>query len=573
MINQISSPEKVVSGTSISRHVSAFAPIIFQFQRKDFVTTNYSDSSGNIQIDIATTDASLFTEGDEVYFYGVDALGEVVEGSAVVLSATVTSFTQIVIDLNYVALTLTSQYIILSSVYNEYAADFEVFSVRTDEKIPGAAQSIKPKSNGLIEFDVSPFVRALDLVNNFDYLSPANILEIAQPFYLMIGETFGGSSTSKSRLDSNDYFACMYYPPVGGQYGANMGDLLAFPGGDSEEVGEFLTDFETPTFFEGWPFSLEFIYYPEGSIDALQLTTLQQDINSTNLSETDAAIVVDDLSEPVQVPIVETILSNTYQIKATIGGITAFSFRTAFNPATDGTFDPSISTSSGVATWLFENFSTLSGNGISTSGNGLDGTNQLVKISNLDPSVITAFDAQNDRITGVFSAVELVNCTIIRLQNNQITAFFGPKSTNAAVNELTFDENAGLTDLFLSGYNNLQGVLSATDCNIGYIDWPSSPHPISLYLSDNNLPYMNFRTAFPNMGAANDIEVDLSDNGFNQSEVNSYILDFDRVFPASYTGRVIRLDGSSNSAPNLANPAVAAAKASLISKGVTIYHS
>lgn len=574
MIEQIASPEQTVVGTSVSRHVAAFAPIIFQFQRKDWTTTGYSNYGGSVQITIATTDTSLFSLGDSVYFYASDGGSNTVSGVATITLVNVTTDTQIVIDLDYSSFTPVFQYINLLTVYSDYTADFEVHSPRTNLQIDGAAQSVKSTKTGLVEFDVSPYVRNLPLIESFDFSGQQNCPEIAQPFFLMVGETKNGTSGSKSRLDSADYWSIMYYPPIGGSFGSNMGDYVGFPGGSAEESGAFLDDFESPTFFQGWPFSLEFLYSPNGVVDALSMNTVQRDQNSVDLSDTETTIVVDDLEEPIKVAIDETILSPTRKIAVSIGGVTLFSLRTNFDPATDGTFDPSIVTTSGIATWLFENLSIMNGNGISTTGNGLDGTIQSVQIVNLDPAVITSLDAQNDKIYGAFAAASLPNLTLLRLQDNGLTAFYGPKATTAAMAEFNLSNNPGLTDVFMDGYSNLQGTVNLSNCAIVYISFPQGvTNAINLDLSNNSLGYVNLLRAFPNLGGANNITVDVSDNGLSQSQVNSYILDFDRNFPASYTGRNIYIDGT-NSAPNLANPSVAAAINSLsVTKSVNVVHN
>jgi len=574
MLQLVETPSEFLAGTSVSRHNSGLAPMIFKLQRQDFQTTNYADNGGSIEVRIATTDTSLFSLNDQVYFKATDN-ATTVEGTASITSVTVTSYTVIVIDLPFVSMTPVSQFINLVEVYYNYEANIEYYSVRDDSKI--AAESRSADSSGIIRFDASPFVRSLDLTEDFDFLTPANDLKIAVPFYFKAGETKLATTSTPSRIDANDYFSILAAVAPGRQFGSNLGAELAFPGSTTVEQGLFLTDFERPRKFEGWPFSLSFMYFPNGIVDNLFISADEYDNNGTQLNASTDAISVPDLTEPIKIPLLPGGLqSGSEYILVSIEGTATFSFLTIINPGTDGTFDPSISTSSGTANWLFQDLSSILGsNSISTSGNGLDGTSQSVEISNLDPSVITGIDFQNDKISGKFIALALVNCVSFQLQDNVITSFTAP-ATSAAVTLVNLSSNPGLAAVDISGLSNVSGTINLSDCALtssGLVLPINCSNPISSFdLSGNSLSYTNFATAFPNLGNINSASINLADNGLSQTEVNAFIMDFDRIFTGSFTSRSIIIDGT-NSAPNLSIPAVAAAVASLNSKNVTVFYT
>lgn len=572
MIEQISNPGKTVLGTSVSRYVSNQAPIIFEYQRKDWLTTNYGDYLGNVTVRIATTDTSLFTVGDTVFFYATDG-ATTVSGVATVDNITVTSYTEIVLSLPYQALTPTEQYINLNTVYSDYAANIEVYGVRDDSEAK-TTQSISPDKTGLVRFDARPFVAIDQPTEDYVANQVQNDLLISFPFYLKVGEYYDYTTIAATRLDPEDYTATQYIPTIASKYGQNLGLELSFPGGSGDEIGQFLTDFEKPTFFKGWPFTLTFLYVPNGVIDNLSAVIKEYDRNGTLLATTSSGFTVEDLTEPIKLQIIQNLTANTCLLRVSIEGTTTFSFLTIINPGGGaGTFDPSISTSSGIADWLFEDSSTLSGNGISTSGNGLDGSSQVVRISNLDPSVITSVDFSDDKISGKFDASTLVNCTLLRLQDNVITSFTGAV-TSASMTEIDLSNNPGLLTADLSGYTNLGGILNLSDCSIGPggLSLPSSNQAFTSFdLSGNSLGYINLGV-LTNLGGVNGSTVNLADMGLTQNQVNSYIIDLNRIMPTGYTGRVIQIDGT-NSAPNLTNPAVIAALASLSGKNVTVNYS
>jgi len=471
-----------------------------------------------------------------------------------------------------VAITPSEQFINLVEVYYNYEADIEYLSARDDSKI--AAESRSPDSKGVIRFDASAFLRDFELVESFDFADSANDLAVMVPFYFKIGETYLTTTTSPVRINSNNFFA-VAADPIFRIRGANMGEELGFAGATPGlQQGAFLTDFEKPRIFEGWPFSLSFMYVPNGLIDNLFASGEEYDINKTELNSSDIAISVSDLTEVIKVPVFPSgKQQNTDSILFAITGSSTFSFLTSYDPIS-GTFDPAISTSSGIATWFFEDLSIMNGNSISTSGNGLDGTEQTVEIVNLDPSVITAIDFVDDVISGRFDASNLVNCPIYRLSNNQITTFEG--GNDRTVTELDLSGNGTLAAVNISKWTSLQGILNLSNCNLGTgaVQFPNNNQNSfsSFDLSNNSLGYINLATAFPNIADQNSAVIDLSDNGMNQSEVNAYIIDLNRMIGSGYTGRVIHINGS-NAGPNLINPSVTAALAGLSGNGVTVNYT
>jgi hypothetical protein len=570
MISQISNPGKTVLGTSVSRHVSGRAPIIFEYQRKDFITTNYGNYGGSVQIEIATT-SNLFTLGDKVYFFATDGATEVA-GVGTIDQISQTSSTVLVISIPYQAITPTEQYINLNTHYNDYAANLEIYNVRDDSEAI-ATKDLTPDKTGLVKFDVKPFVSNFPLKGSYNATAAQNDLLFTIPFYIKIGESYDQTTTTPARIDPEDYYSAYFLPEIGSPYGQNLGLELAFPGASGDEEGRFLMDFEKPTFFAGWPFALTFHYVPNGVIDNLSKVVKELDQNDTLLATTSGGFTPADLAEPIEVQLIQTFTANTCLLKVSIEGSTTFSFLTVIDPGIDGTFDPSINTSSGIAYWLFEDLSTLSGNGISTTGNGLDGSSQVVRISNLDPIVITALDLSGDKISGKLDASSLVNATAIYLQDNEIASFVGAV-TSALVNNLNLSGNGSLASVDLSGLSNLGGAVNLSNCNLpnGSILLPTTSQAFtSLNLSGNNLGYLNL-SRLSNLGGVNSSIVNLADNSLSQSQVNSYIIDLNRIFPAGYTGRVIQIDGT-NAAPGLGIPAVTSALASLSTKNVTVNYS
>jgi hypothetical protein len=573
MIEQLSGPSEIIGGKK-SVNISSQAPIIFEFQRKDFLLSNYSNSSGNVEFEASTTSSSDFVEGEEVYFFAFDG-NNILEGVATVLDVTIGGASSVVvIDLPYLAFFPTVIFCNLNEGRNNYAFSLKlVFSSGTENII-----SFFPDEKGKGVIDVSGFVRGFSFVEEVVLSGAINETSNNISFYTEIGESFLSTPVSFSQIDNNDYLALYNLPKFGRETGQNLAPETCFPGvyGGTKK-GLFLTDFEKPFFFEGWPFSITFLYKKTGLIDSLRKRIKQFSVNKSQVWEETKAISVNDLDLPIKIAVDPTFKSRSLSFfRVSIEGETAFSFQTNINPSTDGAFDPVITTSSGVGEWLFEDESVLTGNSISTLLNGLpDYQPQNVIIRNLLQSLITGVYFQSDKISGVFGASSLINCSVFVLNDNEIVSFSGPE-TSSSITEINLSNNPGLELANLGGASNLSGVLDLSGGSLtsqGLLLPSNCPGAFTVFnLSSNDLGYINLRQSFPNLGGIDNCTLDLSDNALNQSEVNTFFIDLPSIFPAGFSGRTIDIGGN-NSAPNLSIPSVLNAKATLSGRGITIIHS
>jgi hypothetical protein len=130
-----------------------------------------------------------------------------------------------------------------------------------------AGQSVnRPSSSGAVEVDVSSFLKSkVGYTNEFDYsLLNDKDLTLGGGYNIEYSENwkdfegpFSGLSETELRFYVNSA------KQIQDLYGQNMGEYVPFyftsPSAAYPE-SKFLSDFETPTYFPGFPFSLAFIY-------------------------------------------------------------------------------------------------------------------------------------------------------------------------------------------------------------------------------------------------------------------------------------------------------------------------
>lgn len=137
-----------------------------------------------------------------------------------------------------------------------------------------------------------------------------------------------------------------------------------------------------------------------------------------------------------------------------------FAFQTDFNPATHGTFDPTIIyTGAGTPLWIFENGEVLTGASISTSGatQGLNGAVQTVILIVEEPENVTGIDFNSDRIYGTFAIpADFSALSSVRLD------------TNPTLTDVTFGGNTATWSLFWAYSCNITGVIDLSgNVNMG----------------------------------------------------------------------------------------------------------
>ena len=256
-------PEKFVNNdpSLLSKWSAVHHEMIFGMQRQDYPVQTFYNAGTQVLI-VAITFGTMIDNplpGDKVYVESGNTSG----------TFTIATFSfpniftfepQVWTGGN------VSAFINLFSRTN-YFIRTNVFGVNQANQYFFIGQSInKPDNTGKATVDVSSFLKAaVDYVDEFEYIAlNAKDLTLGGSYNITFSENWVGFTGEFSGL-SNDILR--FYVNAAKQIqdvlGENMGEFLPIFIDQSPplvEEGKFLSDFESPTYFPNFPFSLSFIY-------------------------------------------------------------------------------------------------------------------------------------------------------------------------------------------------------------------------------------------------------------------------------------------------------------------------
>lgn len=297
-------PEKLFDGTvKFSRWTALHNPYIFEFTRQDVNVYNVLiRPSYNATLPTVWTDGNAallptyVQAGDSIYINSGHYNG-VYE---------VYSVSGQYITLNTPHLGNSGAgYANLVDAFTNFKADIKVYNAITGTVIDTVYP--KPDSTGLLLCDISGIIRStIDTkfeANQTD-INVAN-QDLSGSFYLGYGGTYtlviGSTSfnlTIPETVDPNVYYWVSAAKQITGDIsegmdgiGQNMKEYV--PKNISGSGAKFLTMFERPTYFEGFPFTLSFLYDEDFSTVYLERHQQDVDVNGTDVgAETDTNLLV-----------------------------------------------------------------------------------------------------------------------------------------------------------------------------------------------------------------------------------------------------------------------------------------
>jgi hypothetical protein len=252
-------------GNNISRWVSAHNAIIYHMKRQDFIVNNVqlntSFSTTRPSVNVAATTAlqqSIFADiavGDRVY---IDAAPYV--GLFEVVDTDVTgSIYHIVIDTPYTTPAWSGYVNAVDTLANYWLETQVVKWSGTSWQEVGAPFRNYPNPAGVLKLDIEAVIKNLPTFwNDFDY-DTLNVKDTnaSGQFNIKWRENWDGSNNSYNNvLPSNRHFYVNASRQVLDPYGQNLLEHVPFEPSDAK----FLSGFERPVYFPGYPFDLSFIY-------------------------------------------------------------------------------------------------------------------------------------------------------------------------------------------------------------------------------------------------------------------------------------------------------------------------
>jgi len=272
--------------TNISKWSALHHPIKFGMQRRDYECYMYN-SAGELVVVFAGAD-QVVTIGDTIYFKADNGSF----GTATVISESTNDFNA---TITTGSISAGYGFINLDTRLNYYVKT-KIWGVDGTNNYYLIGTSInKPLSNGILSVDVSAFLKSLvGYTNAFDYsiinwkdstLGGRYNITYAE-FWTDYSGNFSGISNTLLYYFSNSA------KQLQDVYGSNMGEFVPFP--TSTTKAKFLSDFNSPTYFVGYPFSLSFIY--SDAIAEVEITRHEQprDINNNTVGGEDTDVLTPD---------------------------------------------------------------------------------------------------------------------------------------------------------------------------------------------------------------------------------------------------------------------------------------
>lgn len=271
-------PTKNVNGLSTlpSRWSSVHQPILFKGCRRDRnVLQVQAASAGQYRVTVIGGIPGGVAVGQKVW----------VKSGATSLEATITNIvgSQIYVVGAFTTNT-TGGYINFTTLRKNYFVTLRIYV--TDEnniyqRI--GSHDVRPSADGSFSFDPHGFLKSYaELTDGFAYnVKNKKMVKQGSRYNFSWIENWTGTTTAESTLSSTTLFYWVNaVKQLQEKYNFNVGAHVLFP---SINTAKFMSDFETPTYFPGFPFSLSFIWSDKVAGRELQRVEDTGTLNTTVL--------------------------------------------------------------------------------------------------------------------------------------------------------------------------------------------------------------------------------------------------------------------------------------------------
>jgi len=262
----ISTPEVDVNSNSntVGKYFSVNRPIKFGIQRDaDFAFTAINCNS--------TTVATVTATGFGAAWYDTVTAGtdfEIEITGSTLPDGTYTVTSDILIGSNSFTIDITG--LGYTGADSFTGGDLKIvrlnYRVKTEISVAGSVVGTavnKLDSNYQVETDISAFLKSsLSYAETFgfDVLNKKDTT-VSNFFILKFAEFWSGYTGNYSSEGTGKFYLINSVRQLGDPYNGNMGDYTIFSNYDiADPRAKFLSDFEKPSYFEGYPFSLDFIF-------------------------------------------------------------------------------------------------------------------------------------------------------------------------------------------------------------------------------------------------------------------------------------------------------------------------
>lgn len=240
----------------LSKWNSLHHPIEFKLQRRDFELQSKTKVSGFVRLKINGTLPGSLAVGQNVSFMV----------GTIKTTAKVTQLIQpnIIVTDSTQAGSYYSGYVNLVDAYKNYFVETEIFGVNQSNVYVSLGISRNtPTTEGVIKMSVQEWLRTQAVYENQFLYNALNKMQRGEGtrFNIRYRECYNGNTYAFSSLNTlNLFYWTNSAKQIQEQYGFNMGDFVPSLDVDRTKKAKFQSVFKKPTYFKGYPFSLNFIY-------------------------------------------------------------------------------------------------------------------------------------------------------------------------------------------------------------------------------------------------------------------------------------------------------------------------
>lgn len=277
----ITLPERSVNG-ELCKWQAVHHPIIFEVQRRDALVSMKFVANGFVRLAMGTAGASAsLVVGDNIKYFspsGAFYTWEVTEilGGIIVTDGTITG-SEWGGFINYV------------DSFKNYYVEAEIFSIDlSNTYVSIGTLRVKPNLNDVMKLSVNEWIKSsAEFQNDFDYTQINEaIAGEGGRFSIRWREFYTGSNSPLQNITGISYWTNSA-KQIQEVYGSNMGDFCPTPDATRTSNGDaakFMSVFSKPTYFVGFPFSLNFIY--SDNLTNLVITRKEEtfDVNDASVS-------------------------------------------------------------------------------------------------------------------------------------------------------------------------------------------------------------------------------------------------------------------------------------------------
>ncbi|HRP59983.1 MAG TPA: hypothetical protein PK833_06805 [Vicingus sp.] len=286
-INVISNPETVINGNTNtkSRWLSVFRPINFTFEVYLSTFTNITFNDATHAFINQTGIGAKFADQTPPFQLQIKG-SDFPDGEYTVPVGGVTP--------NYIRIEHSHGYVsgdypfTGGKVYVQRENYYLKIKVKVAVVEVGVLRVKQAAFDDNISADVSGYLRgALPLLDTYNYTT-LNVgdTNLSNYFQIEVSENWNGSEGSYDTSFTDKFYFTWAVNQLGSIYDGNLGVFVPFTNyAGNETRAKFLSDFDSPTYFVGYPFSLDFIFNDDLDTATYAILKKEQKFNINRVSQ------------------------------------------------------------------------------------------------------------------------------------------------------------------------------------------------------------------------------------------------------------------------------------------------